>query len=108
MFNLTILNLLFFLVLTVEANGKQDFSNDVIQVTFPATTAVDQMEQAVTIYFRNDDINEATEGFYLHATIDTAASNAMDVQQASPVRSGVTLININDDDSELIGILTHQ
>ncbi len=72
-----------------------------IQVTFPATTDVGQVIQTVSISLVNDEINENLEGFYLHATVDPN-SNPSDLQQVSSIRSGVTLININDDDGTYV------
>ncbi len=85
----------------VEIGGKQDFDNSLIQVTFPATTQVGVVEQTVSFPLVNDDFNEDLEGAYLHATIDPNG-NPLDVQGASAIRSGVTLININDDDGIII------
>lgn len=86
---------------SVEVGGRQDFNNTPIQVIFPATMNDSRVEQNITIPIIDDVITEFTEGFFLHATIDQGQSNPIDVQGASPVMSGVTLISINDNDGEL-------
>ena len=82
----------------VDPSGTQDFLNDRFTVVFPPSTSVGEVEMLVTITFIDDDTNEAQEGFYLLASIDSTQSNPTDVQQAMAIRNGIALINIDDDD----------
>lgn len=82
----------------MEFNGLQDFVEDSITVTFPATTSGTEVVMTVNIPFINDDTNEADEGFYLLVTVNTLLSDPADVANAEVLRNGVALVTIRDDD----------
>ena len=78
--------------------ADNEFSSDTITVTFPPSTTNDQ--QTVSIPITNDDILEPEEeGFYVVVTV-SMDSDDTDESRSSPIRNGVALINIVDDDGK--------
>ena len=63
-------------------------------VTFPPSTGFDEITIDIEIF--DDEIHEVAEGFLLVAT------NTVDTGNSSPIRNGVALITIFNDDSELL------
>lgn len=75
-----------------------EFDSSPITVTFPPSPNNEQ--QVVSISITNDDILEPQEeGFYLVATV-SGASDDRDETNSMPLRRGVALINIVDDDGQ--------
>lgn len=92
------------LIPIVDVSGKQDFLDDRLQVVFPPSTSTGEDVMLMNISFINDSTNEAQEGFFILASIDTIQSDPMDVQNAMAIRNGVALIRIDDDDRKLITV----
>ena len=79
----------------VDENGRQDFTRAVKTVVFPPSEI--NTDQLVFITFNNDDINEASEGFFIVMTV--SESNVEEDVEFLPDGS-VTLIRIDDDDGQ--------
>ena len=85
----------------VEQTGRQDFIADSVTVTFPPSIFTGEETVNVFIPFIDDDTNEPLfEGFYAMVTINALLSDPTDVANAVAIRNGITLIRIEDDDSE--------
>lgn len=82
---------------TVNSNGRMDFSNLAIPITFPPSQGSDGM--SVSIATIDDLINEAMEGYLLVLEIETIAPE----DEGTGVvleRDGLALIRILDNDSK--------
>ena len=86
-----------------DPNGRQDFVRTTKTVTFPPT--VTGAEQTIFLEFLDDDINEKAEGYYAVLYLNESASDPRDVADFSFIRTGVTLIMIQDDDGKSVIIL---
>ena len=74
-----------------------DFNNETRMVTFPPSTVFDQITIDIDVF--DDEIHEVQEGLLLFASI--AAINELDNQtMPMPIRNGVAMIIIFNDDSE--------
>lgn len=76
---------------TVSEDGRQDFDRTILNVTIPPT------ERSVTVFiaFNDDEINEASEGFFIVMTVSDL-NLERDVEFLPD--GNVTLIRIDDDD----------
>lgn len=75
--------------------GRRDFvQSDPILITFQPSTRI--QEQEVFIPLVQDDINEATEGFFVIVVAENISSEPSLTINLG--RGGVTLMNILDDD----------
>ena len=78
-----------------DESGRQDFVRAEKTVTFPPSEFL--MEQTISIPFNDDDINEASEGYFIVMTI--SESNVEDDVEFLSGQN-VTIIRINDDDGK--------
>ena len=91
------------MIIAVDINRVQDYIEDRITVTFPASNNPAEEAMNIFIPFIDDDTNEPiNEGFYVRVTINEVLSNPIDVANAQTIRDGIALIRIEDDDSEFI------
>ena len=75
-----------------------EFSSDTITVTFPPSG--DNEQQMVSIPITDDDILEPLEeGFYLVVTVSMESDDS-DRQRSVPIRNGVALVTIVDNDGK--------
>ena len=77
---------------------------ELITVTFGPSSEI--QEQEISIPVVSDDINEATEGFFVVVLKDGITGGpgvTVDLE-----REGVTLVNIIDDDRKSVAILCEQ
>ena len=81
-------------------SAPADFNPMMRIVTFPPSTGFDEITINIEIF--DDEIHEVAEGFLLGATIFAAETNTVDTGNSSPIRNGVALITIFNDDSELL------
>lgn len=95
--------------IAVDINGAQDYIEDTVTVTFPASTNPAEETINVFIPFIDDDTNEPiNEGFYVLVTINELLSSPTDVANAETIRNGIALVRIEDDDSKYFYVLvTH-
>ena len=79
---------------SADPNGRRDFvRNGPIEVTFTPSDNI--QDQEIFIPITQDDINEATEGFF--AILEPV--DLLDpTREVTLIREGVTLVNIRDDD----------
>lgn len=84
----------------VEIDGRQDFIPTITNVTFEEVSGGFE-QKTVFLEFIDDDINEAPEGFFAILEIDEENSDPRDVAEYKPIRDGITLIVVKDDDREL-------
>ena len=91
--------ILYLYIFAVEQNGRQDFIRNAKTVTFDPSDSFE--EKNVILEFLDDDINEATEGYFALLRVDEeSSSNSEDMDKLEYIRDGVTLIVINDDDGK--------
>ena len=77
---------------------ESEIISQTITVTFPPSVTNDQ--QTVPVPFVPDDILEfLEEGFFLSVTVD-GASDDIDETMSDPIRGGVALLIIEDDDGK--------
>lgn len=89
----------------VDINGAQDYIEDMVTVTFPASNNPSEESINVFIPFIDDDTNEPiNEGFYVRVTINELLSNPTDVANAETIRGGIALVRIEDDDSKTYSV----
>ena len=84
----------FFFVDSADPNERSDFIiSDPILVTFPPS--IENQAQEVSIPLVQEDINEATEGFFVMVISENISDPTLAVDL---VRGGVTLVRISNDD----------
>ena len=86
-------------LVSTNSSEKSDYVvSEPIFVTFSPTTSFDIMEQEIFIPLVMDNINEATEGFFVVIDDQGIADQTLPIELE---RGGVTLVNIVDDDRKL-------
>ena len=67
-------------------------------ITFPPSLGNTDLQ--VFIQFKDDNINEETEGFWVQVRVNETASDPKDLEKLEYIRNGLALAVINDDDGK--------
>lgn len=89
------------LIFAEGENGRRDFVQTTKKLSFAPSSGPD--EQSIFLDFIDDDINEASEGFYAVLNLDTSLTeDQRDVENFDFLLGGVTLLIIDDDDRKFV------
>lgn len=90
---------------SLDNNLRKDFVRSTKIVTFEPSESF--AEKTVLLDLVDDQINEATEGFFAVLQVDDSLAEAEDESNVQFIRNGVALVVIVDDDRKLHVLLIH-